>query len=84
MCAFHRIERVIPVENHKLEAHFLTGERRLYDVAALEKDWPVFKDLSTIPGLFALVRVDAGGYGVAWNENLDLSCEEIWQNGTPI
>jgi hypothetical protein len=37
-----------------------------------------------IPGLFELVRVDMGGYGIVWNENLDLSSEDIWHDGTPI
>jgi hypothetical protein len=27
------------------------------------------------------VRVDAGGYGVSWNDDLDLSEDELWVNG---
>lgn len=30
------------------------------------------------------VKVDAGGYGVSWNDDIDLSCNELWENGTPI
>ena len=24
---------------------------------------------------------DMGGYGVSWNDNIDLSAEEIWERG---
>ena len=81
---FHRIANITPLPDYKLQAQFLTGERRLYDASQLEKEWPVFRDLSVIPGLFELVRVDAGGYGIIWNENLDLSSEEIWREGIPL
>jgi hypothetical protein len=84
MHQFHRIATVTPLPDYKLHAKVLTGESRLYDVGHLVRVLPVFKDLSAIPGLFALVHVDAGGYGIVWNENLDLSSEEIWHNGVPV
>ena len=80
---FHRIAAITPLPGYKLKARFVNGEIRLYEAGLLEKTWPVFRDLSAIPGLFELVRVDTGGYGVVWNENLDLSSEEIWHNGIP-
>jgi hypothetical protein len=45
----------------------------MYDVAPLQNNLPVFETLSTTPGLFECVRVDAGGYGVVWNDELDLA-----------
>ena len=39
---------------------------------------PAFQILEE-PVLFNQVRVDAGGYGVTWNDNLDLSCNELWE-----
>ena len=27
------------------------------------------------------VKVDAGGYGISWNDNIDLSSNELWENG---
>ncbi len=27
------------------------------------------------------VKVDAGVYGISWNDDIDLSCEELYQNG---
>ena len=34
--------------------------------------------------LFNNVTVDTGGYGISWNDNLDIEAEEIWENGTKI
>ncbi|WP_044018806.1 DUF2442 domain-containing protein [Thermoanaerobacter italicus] len=33
---------------------------------------------------FKAVKVDAGGYGVSWNSELDLSEYELWKNGKEI
>ena len=30
------------------------------------------------------MEVDAGGYGIIWNDDLDLSCEELFVNGEPV
>jgi hypothetical protein len=30
---------------------------------------------------FKAVHVDAGGYGITWNDNADLSEYELWTNG---
>ncbi len=34
--------------------------------------------------LFNKGKADIGGYGIIWNENIDLSSEEIWKNGIII
>jgi len=81
---FHRLASIIPLPGYKLRAKFQAGEERLYDASALEKTWPEFADLRRIPGLFELVRLDAGGCGIVWNDYLDLSSEEIWHEGTPL
>lgn len=30
---------------------------------------------------FKSVKVDSGGYGVSWNDDIDLSEYELWVNG---
>ena len=37
--------------------------------------------LNYVPGLFNQVRIYAGGYGVVWNDEIDLSAEELYYNG---
>ena len=28
-----------------------------------------------------MVEVDNGGYGISWNDDIDLSCDELFENG---
>lgn len=34
--------------------------------------------------MFGQVKVDVGGYGISWNDELDLSAEEIWECGVTV
>ena len=38
--------------------------------------WPM-------PPFFRAVRVDPGGYGISWSDDIDLSEYELWVRGTP-
>jgi hypothetical protein len=33
------------------------------------------------PAFFNAVRVDPGGYGISWSDDIDLSEYELWTNG---
>lgn len=35
----------------------------------------------TNKALFDNIQVDTGGYGISWNDELDLDAEELWENG---
>ena len=52
-----------------------------YDISWLFTDYPQFSQLEKEAGLFESVTVDVGGYGISWNDELDLAAEEIWNNG---
>lgn len=43
-----------------------------------------FHFISRNKNLFQQVQVDTGGYGISWNDELDLSAEEIWENGKRV
>ena len=81
---YHKLASVLPVGDSVLEATFCNGVVKRYDVSPLVARWKPFEALQTIPGLFRSVRIDAGGYGVIWNDELDMECEEIWNNGVPV
>ncbi len=34
--------------------------------------------------LFKAVRVDLGGYGISWSDEVDLSEYELWTNGVGL
>ena len=78
---FYKIQDVKPLEKYKLLVTFTNGEIKNYDVKPLFEKWEVFKDLIYINGLFQQVKVDAGGYGISWNDDIDLSCNELYYNG---
>lgn len=78
---FHTVASVEPLPDYRLMVGFKSGERKVYDVKPLFERWSVFRELESIKGLFGCVRVDTGGYGIVWNDELDLSCDELWANG---
>lgn len=77
---FNKIKTIYPIGESKLLAFFVDDDPRLYDVAPLMDKWPAFEALKD-PALFAQVKVDAGGYGISWNDDIDLSSDEIYNNG---
>lgn len=81
MFQFHEIESVKALPNYQISAVFKNGETRCYDVSKLFNELKCFEALKTEPGLFEKVHSDSHGYGIIWNEKLDLSAEEIYQNG---
>jgi len=81
---FHKVKNVQPIKGMKLLVEFQDGESRIYDVAPLLDEWQPFRSLAQVPGLFEQVRVDTGGYGISWNDDIDLACDELYFGGTPI
>jgi hypothetical protein len=82
MEATPRIDSVRPLEDTRLLVRFRNGEERTYDCSPLLSR-PQFHLLSA-PAFFRAVRVDTGGYGISWNDDIDLSEYELWTNGTPV
>jgi hypothetical protein len=80
---FHKVKTVTALSGYELLVHFTDGAAKQYDVKPLFQEFDVFNQL-TDPALFSTVYVDAGGYGIAWNDDIDLSCNELWNNGTEI
>lgn len=78
---FHKVKRVKSLDNYILEIVFENNIIKYYDVSNLFEKWSVFKKLKTVDGLFNQVKVDTNGYGISWNEEIDLSCNELWENG---
>lgn len=78
---FHKVKEVNTLSNYILQITFQDGTKKFYDVSKLFFKWDIFKNLKTIKGLFNQVKVDKGGYGISWNDEIDLSCDELWENG---
>lgn len=80
---FHKIKNISPLPEYKLSVQFAEGVTKIYDVKPLFQRIPAFGALRD-GREFSNVRVDVGGYGVVWNDALDLSCDELWENGTLV
>ncbi len=77
----HKIVSVKPMDNLVLLVGFQNGIEKTYDMRALYPVFPQFAIFETDMDLFHQVRVDTGGYGISWNDDLDLAAEDIWEGG---
>jgi hypothetical protein len=77
-----QISSVHAVGAAMLRVAFRDGSQRLYDCAPL-LERPEFQPLKTL-AFFRAVTVDPGGYGISWNDDIDLSEYELWTNGRPV
>jgi len=77
----HRIIEVKTLENFVVSVVFQDGKEKVYDIRNLFSEYPQFVVFESDVELFKQAKVDVGGCGISWNDELDLSSEEIWDNG---
>lgn len=78
---FYKVKTVEPLNNLILCVTFENNRKKYYDLKLIFDRWQEFKILQNNEQFFSNVKVDKGGYGVSWNDDLDLSCNELWENG---
>lgn len=81
---FHKVKNVSALPEYKLSVQFSEGVTKIYDVNQLFEKLPVFGYFKDRMEEFYQVTVDVGGYGIVWNDDLDLSCDELWEHGERI
>jgi len=74
-----RVESVAAIGPFRLRVRFVNGVEKLYDCRPV-LDRPQFQLIKN-EAFFRAVRVDPGGYGISWNDDIDLSEYELWTNG---
>lgn len=79
---FPKIKSARPLSNYRLLIVFQNDVTKLYDCTPLLEQID-FSPLMEV-ALFAQVRVANGGYGIIWNDDIDLSESELWLNGTEV
>lgn len=80
----HKIKSISALPDFKLSVQFCEGVTKLYDLKPLFEKLPVFRYLKDNPEEFSTVEVDVGGYGIVWGDELDLSCDELWEHGSQV
>ena len=81
---FHKVKAVNVLPDYLLSVQFVEGVTKIYDVKPLFAKWAPFTALENEPELFSGVEVDTGGYGIIWNDDLDLGCDELFANGKRV
>ncbi len=81
---FHKIKNVSALPEFRLSVQFSEGVTKIYDVKPLFEKIPCFVELKNNLDEFYSVYVDVGGHGIVWNDELDLSCDELWANGVEV
>lgn len=79
----NRIKNVCQIENYIIICEFEKGKKK-YDLKPLIKKYKIFKKLEENKQIYNCVKVDIGGYGISWNEEIDIAAEEIWANGEDV
>lgn len=75
---------IVSVQFHEdltLHATYVDGEIVLFDVKTLFHQKPIFRDLLDT-SLF--LNGDIDGYGVVWNDDLDIASEYIYDHGKHV
>lgn len=80
---FHKIKNVTAYPDYKILVQFSEGITKIYNVKQLIENNSMFKILRN-EELFYSVQVDIGGYGVIWSDDIDISCDELFENGKII
>lgn len=78
-----KVADVIPLENQVILVTFENGVKKKYDVKKLFEQFEEYKKLKDI-NFFNTVKVDCGGYAICWNDEIDISEVELWDNGVEV
>ncbi len=81
---FHKIKNISALPDFRLSVQFSEGVTKIYDVKPLFEKITCFAELKNNIDEFYSVYVDVGGHGIVWNDDLDLSCDELWENGVVV
>ena len=81
---YNRLTSISFEENLIIIAKFNDGKIVSYNVKQLYKRFPIFNELESNSLLFNNGKIAPGGCGVIFNDEIDIACEELYENGTLI
>jgi len=77
-----KIRHVKVLDDYIILIIFDNGTKKQYDFKSKLDMYPYITIKN--PGVFKSVQIDAGGYGLSWNDEVDISEYELWTNGINI
>ena len=78
-----KVTDVLPLDDLMLLVTFENGIKKKYDVKNLFDRFENYKKL-TDTDFFNCVKVDCSGYDICWDDEIDISEVELWDNGIEI
>ena len=81
---FYHANKVKFLEGVVVELTFQDGKIIQYDLSQLFSKYPQFKELLSNRALFEKGKLDPGGYGVIWNDQLDIDSTAIYYDGVLV
>ena len=80
--SYPKVQSVKVENNYTLLVTFDNTRSKQYDCMPLLKktSFQILRE----PAFFKAVQIDPGGYGISWNDDLDLSEFELWENGIEL
>ena len=79
---FHKAVELNFLEGTEMEVRFQDGLVKQFDIASLFPKYPQLQALKD-RNLFLQGKL-MGAYGIIWNDDLDLSCDELFENGVAV
>lgn len=79
---YPKIKSIEVLDEYKMKVLFDNNISKLVDFKEKLKE-EFYIDL-TNEILFKLATVDIGGYGISWNDDIDISEYELWSIGSEI
>ncbi|MGL5576182.1 MAG: DUF2442 domain-containing protein [Sarcina sp.] len=76
---YPKIKSIKILNNFKLQVLFDNSVTKIVDFTK-KFDESIYEDLQN-EILFRQAKVDSGGYGVSWNDDIDISEYELWNIG---
>ncbi len=77
---FHKIIKVETLEDKILKVYFENKKIKYYDMNKAIKEIKTLEPLKD-ENIFKKASVDTGGYGIIWDDLMDISGEELYING---
>lgn len=78
---FAKITSLATLPDYIILVGFASGEYKQFDLKPLINKYAPFKSLTEVTGLYEQAKIDMGGYGIVWNDELDISADGIYEKG---
>ena len=80
----YKVEGAVPLAGRRLLVFFRDGSVKMADVARIVGNDRHFAPVLADEAIFQALSVQAGGYGVAWGEGVEIADHDLFQHGRRI